>query len=401
MLNLLKIGLVIIPFYELIVRCFPSAYVLAVDTRGPKLALSLLVAAGIGVISLYQGKIKKFSNKGILAFIVYAFMCMQFAPNVPLFINENDSSMFWMWKPMVIILSYGFLILAIANIQLSKKDIIQVLKIMAVCGAVMSVYIFIQKLGLDQFFFPKTDQRVTGVTNQVLAGSLGQPTVVSSFLAIVLPIALCVNMPVCSITIALALILANSKVALVSAVMGVFSYAILAKSKILLLILTLIFLGSMVFMSTHLTKLKSEWDDNGRIGQWKHIMIFWKTPLKINGVQSMHTITGFGPGSYEYLYPISRSSAFYHPHNEYIYILFNFGIIGLGIILYSIFQMMKIYWQSKRHVLAKGILSGFITALVCSLGTFILGLGTHSIYLATIVGLLHNNTFLQGGSDDS
>lgn len=402
MVNLLKIGLIIIPFYELVIRCFPSAFVIGTDTRGPKLALSLMIALAVGLWCLFQGKLKTFQNKGMLAFVAYAFLSMQLAPNVPLFINDQDSSMFWMWKQMVIILIYAFLIISVASIDFRKEDIGKISNIMAYCGAIMAIYVFIQWAGLDQFFVAKTQQTITSVENYKLVGVLGQPTVVSSFLAIILPIALCSRKTICTIIIAAALFLINSKVALVSGYCGVLACSIFTRKSyattILLLLAVLFVLSAFVF--------RSDWTDSGRIEQWRHILNYWKTPLSINGAKGMHTIAGFGPGSFEYFYPISRSSNFFHPHNEYIYILFNFGIAGLGIILYSIFIMAKKFFIScleSVHIDNSrfGFMSSFIVALALSGGTFILGLGAHSFYMAIIVGLLHNNQYLQGGGLDA
>jgi hypothetical protein len=188
-----------------------------------------MIALAVGLWCLFEGKIKTFQNKGILAFVAYAFLCMQLAPIIPLFINNNDASMFWMWKPVLIIFIYSFLIISVANIEFTKSDVVHILNIIAVCGAVMGAYIFLQEIGVDQFFIQKPGQSISAVTNPKLVGVLGQPTLVGSFLAITLPIAFCANKKICVLLIAIALFIINSKVALVSGFLGVLAYSILNK----------------------------------------------------------------------------------------------------------------------------------------------------------------------------
>lgn len=398
MTTLLKIGLIIIPFYEVAVRVFPDILVIPGDTRGPKLTLALMLALGIGLLAVLQGKIKAFSNKGILAFAAYSFMCMNCAPYIPLFINDQNSAMFWMWKPIVMILIFTLFITAISSAKFSQEEVKRILNIIAICAAVMSAYIFIQRLGVDQFFMVNQDQQTRFVENNSLVGVLGQPTLVASFLAIVLPITACVRRPFCFLIVTAALILINSKVALGACVIGMGAYAIITRKKGWIALIAMIVMAAICYVCiNHVTV--ATLGDSGRFAAWKDILLFWNTPFVVNGVSAKYTMTGFGPGSYEYIYPTIKNSIFHHPHNEYIYILFNFGILGLGIILYSIAEFfVNIFKTAQRqNTLTVGMISSVVVSLVCAGGTFILGLGAHSFYLAVIIGILLNTNYLKGG----
>lgn len=90
-------------------------------------------------------------------------------------------------------------------------------------------------------------------------------------------------------------------------------------------------------------------------------------------VIKQNPIFGAGTGSFVYLYPKTggpnvENSPVGHPHNEYIFILFQFGIVGLllfliwmGIQMYSSFSL-----PSKERRLAQGLIVAFFVNGFCN-----------------------------------
>ena len=396
---LLTIGLIIIPFYELALQCFPFVAVIANDTREPKLMLSLMIALGVALASIYQGNLKAFKNQGMLVFIAYTLVCIRFSPSIPLFVNENSASTFWEWKPVLFILIYSLFIFSVASFDWSQESFRKVLSVMSFVGVAMAGYVFIQKLGLDQFYYAKTAQQFTAVTSQSLVGNLGQPTVVGSFLAIILPITFASRKYFFAAIVAVALLLINSKFAILGGAVGSLAYLWMQGKRRCaeIIVLLLIFLVGSAY-ALHLIS-SVEFNDNGRFSQWSQILNFWRTPLDINGHKLKFCLTGFGPDSYQYLFPLAANSKFFHPHNEYILALFNFGLIGIGLIAWSMFIFLRGYFLESRSSMANAFMASFVSCLVCAVGTFIFGLGAHAFYIAVIFGLLNNQSFLRGGQN--
>jgi O-antigen ligase len=112
--------------------------------------------------------------------------------------------------------------------------------------------------------------------------------------------------------------------------------------------------------------------DPHRVEVWKLSIDMWKRA----------TITGFGHGSFKMMFQpiaplhIQRDGHWAQAHNEYIQILFEHGIIGLGIILSLMWITLCRFWKRKK---------GLVPLL--SLATLAI-IATYGFPLRTAMGLI-------------
>jgi len=175
------------------------------DMRQPKEIAGLGIALAIGLIALHNGSLKKFKNYWLLLFVGYFLISMCNSPHFPGFVlgyvhgkeitilGKRIMSGFWTFKPFFFAWVYLVMTITIASLEFRREEIKIIAKIMAFCGFLTALYIFIQMAELDQFFRMITeaeDPQVKHMTKPLLGGFIGQPTVVSPFIAMLIPLAL-------------------------------------------------------------------------------------------------------------------------------------------------------------------------------------------------------------------
>ena len=165
---LISIGIILIPFYEVLFRIFPYVYVNSGDTRVHKSICAVWVALIIGLCSIYSGEIKAFKNKWVLFLVGYLLLNFHLGFRPEFQMNRVSSGAFWVWKPFFFSLCYFLMLVSVASIEFKEIDVKRIMKTMSTCGIVMAAYIVLQKFGITQFFITKAAQSFTGVTNNNL-----------------------------------------------------------------------------------------------------------------------------------------------------------------------------------------------------------------------------------------
>src|SRR4051812_41968967 len=121
---LVVLGLVIIPFYEIILRALPMVHSTAADSRISKQILAMVFSLSIGLLAVFQGTLKPFQNKFLLFIPVYLLFNIIIAPHSDLGINNVESGDFYFWKPFAQVLCFTFMIIAIASMEIDFKFIL-------------------------------------------------------------------------------------------------------------------------------------------------------------------------------------------------------------------------------------------------------------------------------------
>jgi hypothetical protein len=139
-------------------------------------------------------------------------------------------------------------------------------------------------------------------------------------------------------------------------------------------------------------KIKSFVGDSGRFKVWSVIIKDVKNPMNANGQAIKRSLTGFGLGSFRYLFhnqhkDLTPGEPFFEAHNEYLEVLYNTGIIGLGLFLMGIFFIIRQSFPLDR--LNAHLLASFICVAVSAGGIFCLQNGAIVFYILTITGLLN------------
>lgn len=388
---LVIIGLIAIPFYELIFKVFPYIKVMAPDTRAPKELISLWFALAIGLLAIFQGKIKPFNNKFLLFIPLYLLLNLWMAPPIDFFINEINSGDFYFWKPFAEVLCFVLMIIAIAS---SDDDFKPTLKIMVWCGTVMSIYVILQTLGFDQFWIQREGQQFEGVSGRLFAGNLGQPTLVSSFIVMLVPLAFYFKRYWMAVLMIIAIFLTKSDMSLVSLFSVLLIYIIskipnMDYKKFISIFLVIFVLLGIGYLNNNKFKSFLAGKSSGRIAVWSNIIDDIRDG-PVGSVKQDFSATGVGFGRFPFIFSEKHKSNFKQVHNDPLEFMYNCGIFGEYLILAAIFFMItRILINISSINIA--ILLSFIAIFINSLGSFPFQLGAHQFYSAILVGLLHKS----------
>lgn len=114
-------------------------------------------------------------------------------------------------------------------------------------------------------------------------------------------------------------------------------------------------------------------------------LMLWNDAIQIF---KKHPFTGAGTGSYQYesklLNPLN---GWPHPHNSFLFIASNYGILGIGLYGWLLFLSLKRAWQNKNTLAGHFMMACLLVILIGSLtDTAILSAAT-GILLGFIVGI--------------
>lgn len=116
-----------------------------------------------------------------------------------------------------------------------------------------------------------------------------------------------------------------------------------------------------------------------------------------------HPLLGVGTGSFEELYQSSNGPTFDdhtwpgHPHNEYLLILFQIGVVGLLVFLYWLYLQVKVTTEltSPEKYYLQGNILAFVVLSFCNASLYLNPAGIcYVIFLAICLG--SNNFLLEG-----
>lgn len=390
---LVIIGLCVIPFYELIFRCFPFVRVLAPDTREPKELIAMVFALSIGLLAVFQGTLKPFRNKFFLIIPIYILFSLFLAPHVDMFINNVESGDFYFWRPFCEVLCFLLMVIAISSFDCDFDGII---KIMVICASIMSVYVILQRLGFDQFYIAKTEQWFTAVHGEAYGGNLGQPTIVSSFIIMMIPLAFYLRKFWMALIMVVAVLVTTSMMAISAiAFMYLVSFIYTASSynipkKIIICILIIIIGIGFLNIGKVFNIVKNH--SSGRFTEWKETFNDIREG-PITGMKNDYSFTGVGLGRFPFIYPDKHKSQFQQAHNELLEFTYNCGIIGLILLvlaIYHLFSIPIINGAGFLTPLTSAIIVSLLGIFFISLGSFPFQLGAHQFYISVLVGLLSN-----------
>jgi len=429
---LLKIGVILTPYYELLVKLLPYGHVATPDTRVAKTFIGLWIALAIGLSAMFSGEIRKCKNIWILFFLVFIPLNIHLAPKYSIQLNGVDSTNYWVWKPFVMMLCYFIMFLGVQSLNITKETLKSLFGTIVWCGFIMAVYMILQNFGWDQFFESKTGEAYRTVTKPITVGTLGNSTLVSPFVAMIIPLALYLRhisatfpqqkKPIFIITswivvptLIYAVWLSQSNMAIGAMIVSLILYSCLRWKMrgvfVVYLALVLSFSvlnGIRVLNHSQFNKMETKITAaNGRIAVWKEIIRIAKEEklgnirnASGNVIKARHPFTGTGIGSYPVLIKQITKSIFGQAHNEYLEVFVTMGIGGFVLLMLSIMfmllsSMFAFFDDFNRDELA-ALLSSFVCIALVALGTFPWQIAPIIFYTVVIVGLLHNRRILKG-----
>lgn len=413
-LNLLRIGLVLIPFYEILMRLFPYVVAVPPNTRDAKEIVAMGFALFIGLAAIYAGEIKKCANYFLLILVGYIIINIRAVPHLNFIINGIDSSGIWIWKPYFQCLCFFLMFMAIQSMNTDELKY-KVFPILAWVGFLMAGYVVLQAAGADEWYLvkplvmPGTTFTIDALNPQMV-GSLGNSTIVAPFIAMLIPVALAIRHYLKAFVMGAVIFLCRSDMAIIAMLISIIAFYVLTEKNHFgwKHILTVVIVSAIAFTSVFFVANKEAntskrmFTANGRISEWKVIyndLINMKVE-EIGGIQRTRPFTGYGMGSYGYIYSSTKQSSFRQAHNEYLEIAFSLGLIGTAIFLAAFFFPTKeIFSYQVWHSMTpnvSAVLCSFLCISLVAVGTFPWQLGAHQFYSVFFFGLLNNNDFIRG-----
>ncbi len=379
---LLGLGLALIPFFGIV----------GMDTRLPKLNLALFLALILSLLSIYQGKLKPFKNKWFLILLGYLLISIFFAPKITMDFFDVRVENFWIHKTLSFILIFSLMLFSVSSIKFSENQKTMIFKLMSWVGLIMSLYMVLQFLKLDQFFNQSKAPSVIHVPSSLIGGTLGQPTLAAPFIGMLIFPCLYLRKYLFASIIILALILTHSMVAIGASIISIIFYFVSYKKKILYVTMSLILILGIIFgyFWFRNQKIHDMFTDSGRLSVWSQAFNDIKTPL-FKDKPNKYSLTGIGLGSFNYLFHTIHGNEFRQAHNEYIQVFYELGAIGVILLLLSMFWIFKhslLTIETDKY--KRTLLTSFLFICLCACGTFVWQLGAHIYYTITFLGLLHN-----------
>lgn len=378
---LTSLGLAILPFF-----IWPGC-----DTRSPKLFMALVISLILGLYVIYKGYLKPYKNIWFLLFLLYIPLNYLLTPKIKLLIFGLPMPTFWVVQAYLIILIFFLAHIAFNGMQFTDKGKIIILKVMVWTGTIMAIYAIFQRLGFDQYWVTRYDNEISKV-----GGTLGNRVILAPFLAMIVPLALYLKKYIQAILLIGVIFLCNSQIAYGALIVSLM-FLLATKGKKLRITMISLFVALSLILSVGYFKspqIKSFINDSYRFPIWNTIIQDIKTPREVvKDKKQQFALTGFGLGSFRYIFHTEHKNTttpgmlLAEAHNDYLELLYNTGLIGLGLFLAGLVFLIKQFFP--LDLLNAHLLTSLVCVLICAGGIFVLQNGAIIFYVLTIIGLVN------------
>jgi len=258
------------------------------------------------------------------------------------------------------IVLYGLFYYVLHQIKLNRKLIYKTFCFIAIFQA---VFIILQKYQFGQFFMNNSAWITDLATRRKISWPVamwGNETLASWSLAICSPFFLAFKRFRFKLGYAMTLFATwctGGRAALIAAILGFVFWLFFTKRRLaVLIILALLMGGCLLFQHGKLDTY-----DPHRIAVWKETIRIW---------HDKH-ITGWGLGSFRHTFyrmapQFARDGHWTQTHNDWLQLLFEQGIVGLGIILSLVWITLYNFWKKRKGLIP--ITSLFIFSMVAFWG---------------------------------
>ena len=387
---LINIGLIAVCFF-----IFPG-----LDVRDVKMTVAVNMALALCLSGLYEGYVKPVKNKWLYIFLGFSLLSYIVAPNPTLSLMGINVGYFWIWQPMYHYLVFGLALIVITSIPYTLKELQVMLNIAIWCGFIMALYVILQRFNIDQLF----DNVGTDNLGR-MAGTVGNPTHVSPFMGMLIPIAFYLRRYFFAVIMLTAIYLTHSQVAIGATIIGMLAYLGFKNLKVMVSIagvcLLLIFALAIILKTDLLSmkQLSQRFDGHQRCMVYHQIIKdVNEKPFKDSGAR--YPLSGWGMGNFKYTFRFAHIEdetfkRFVQAHNDYLEVLYNTGIVGLVLFIMTLFVLFrdkfrKFYFQSLGRM-ERALLSGFIVICAAACFTFVWQVGTTAYFSIVFAGLLYNS----------
>ena len=358
-----------------------SAFVFSTgDLRVVKMNTAMVFATALGLLVFHYGNIKGIRNKWLLILMAYLPLALLIAPKPDIKLFGMNVGAFWAWQPMYYIWIFFCMAGLIATYKFYRFEIDIIIGTLYWCGFLTAIYVVMQYFHIDQFFY-----QTSGGADGRMAGFIGNPTLTSPYIAMMIPFAWYLKKYWQSAVMMGAVIAADSQMAIGAMVASLIVYISLKgwRSMVLGVVLT----GLFVFC-IHMGCQRGIVNDSDRFAKWPLITSDIVKPIVEGG--PTYPLTGIGLGSFKYTHHIKHKNNFFQAHNEYLEVAYNLGIVGLVLFILSIVSIIKPYLKLGGSGYDRALLASFSCIALSAFGTFIWQIGTTIFATVVVAGLMMN-----------
>lgn len=400
------------------------------DSAVAKEFLSIFFIFLISITTYALGPVQGRANINwpLYALIAYLPFSIYNAPPLKLMLGNENLGGLWMWRALAWSAGYFMLYQAIQRLfpaifVTRKPDIIA--KCIGWVAVFSSIYAIVQFLNIDQFQIMRPYEEIGQKTAGGITAIIGSPIYLGVFLGICLPFCVLFMRGWQTALVCVAILMCESDIATCG---GVVTLALLAgiraKNQAWLKagagagIIAL----ALVFSFWH--QIRPMVSDNGRFPIWREVIREWRGPEFTMGIapdmpeaqkkelsilnKRTWPITGRGPGSFEFFFGPKNSyvNAFGNPviwndpHNIYLRVLYEIGVIGLGLFLAVIGVVFwRTYPAARRDPWTLALFCSLFFCCLAGLTTPMFVVEPLRFYVVIIFALLSNAFSKQSHGD--
>lgn len=343
--NYLSISLWLVLFYDaLIMLALPSTatYVAGTD-GGVSRFICYSTAACITGYVIFNSGFKKLPIVWMGLLLVFIIFSSLHTPNIhcegPF--TPQDAGLF-NYKPMFeCFLMFG-LFMALYSSSIDTIAFEGILNTLGYAGVIITVYIVLQRLGMDQIFRLTDEMTFDHLSrNPEVGGMISQPVYASAILVILLPFMFRLSGWFMVLGIVGILLTGNRSGLVAVAIMSIPCFLGTRKSG------TIAFVAYMVILAIVLglywafpVKIDGLLNPSGRLEAWKMIIQDFIHPT-FPGIDKSYVVTGQGIGAFSIIFPFYNHSTFNQAHNEYLEMWRGTSFIGLFLLFKTQFAILK------------------------------------------------------------
>jgi hypothetical protein len=367
---LIYIGLAVTPFIT----------IKGMDSRLPKEYFALGVAATIALLAVSNGSLKSLQNKWLVAFVLWCIFITPFAQKwigLSLYGGGNVDGL-WNYKVLLYSTIYLVALVAISSIKNVSRIIPSVMNVMFYSGFVMSLYVILQSIGIDPLFKISTYEATKYIPSNKLAGTLGHPSIVAMFILVCIPAAIFLKKRYSLLLMISSLLLTKSMISIGALALSTMFLFFFDKRHWLIVVFLFFVFLSTIFQGFIISEASGRYD-------------VWLTALNDIKQNPITILTGFGIGGFSFIFqPLMHGNMEYWAslHNEYLQVLWGVGIVGLFLLIRSIYWVFKNSFNIANDFSVRCLATSFFAICICAAGNFIWQHGTFCIYSIIIVGIL-------------
>jgi len=367
--------------------------------RAPKEAVGVVSLMAIVIVSLLTYHLKPFKNKWLLILMGWCFLTTLVGINIPVYLEKGI--LLQMPPLMIAAKSLFYVTLSVMSIVCLSSvslDLGKLSKIVNFTVIGLCVYGILQALGLDEIFkvangrgwiaesvWTGLNTQDVGAFSHRVVATVGNPAILSMFLAICVPFSLYRIKEEGKLSLILALLIigiAQSFTGVICALISSLVYFFFTNRKMIVVIVAIILLVGAVSYR----QLPSFINPTGRLDVIKESwQILDRKPLTGMGLGSFENMVGGNPDVVAKL----KNEAWKEAHNEYWQTWFETGLIGLILLLMAIGSTIRRFMK-KITLETVVLMSSFAAVMVASAGYFTFRVSPVAYYVVIIYGLLEN-----------